>query len=86
MPQIGRLNRILCIFGEMLLFLKICPVSLTLTLYGQLYAYLLEKWNVMLIVKPFYLINLIRLITLLDFQNNDIMSLTRDGRGWVGHL
>ena len=46
----------------------------------------LEKWNVMLIVKPFYLINLIRLITLLDFQNNNIMSLTRDGRGWVGHL
>ena len=46
----------------------------------------LEKWNVMLIVKPFYLINLIRLITLLDFQNNDIRSLTRDGRGWVGHL
>ena len=31
----------------------------------------LEKWNVMLIVKPFYLINLIRLITFLDFQDND---------------
>ena len=46
----------------------------------------LEKWNVMLIVKPFYLVNLIRLITFLDFQDNDIMPLTRDGRGWVGHL
>ena len=43
MPQIGRLNRILCIFGEMLLFLKICSMSLTLTLYGQLYAHLLGK-------------------------------------------
>ena len=42
----------------------------------------LEKWNVMLIVKPFYLINLIRLITFLDFQDNDIMPLTRDGRGY----
>ena len=39
-----------------------------------------------LIVKPFYLINLIRLITFLDFQDNYIMPLTRDGRGWVGHL
>lgn len=29
--------------GEMLLFLKICPMSLTLTLYGQLYAHLLGK-------------------------------------------
>ena len=46
----------------------------------------LEKWNVMLIVNPFYLINLIRLITSLDFQDNDMMPLTRDGRGWVGHL
>ena len=45
-----------------------------------------EKWNVMLIVKPFHLINLIRLITFLSFQDNDVMSLTRDGRGWVGHL
>ena len=72
--------------GEMLLFLKICPMSLTLTLYGQLYAHLLGKWNVMLIVKPFYLINLIRLITFLGFHGNDVMSLTRDGRGWVGHL
>ena len=42
-----------------------------------------EKWNVMLIVKPFHLINLIRLITFLGFQDNDVMSLTRDGRGWV---
>ena len=46
----------------------------------------LEKLNVMLIVKPFYLINLIRLITFLGFQDDDIMSLTRDGRGSVGHL
>ena len=46
----------------------------------------LEKWNVMLIEKPFYLINLIRLITFLGFRDNDVMSLTRDGRGWVGHL
>ena len=46
----------------------------------------LEKWNVMLIVNPFYLINLIRLITSLDFQDNDMMPLTKDGRGWVGHL
>jgi len=46
----------------------------------------LKKWNVMLIEKPFYLINLIRLITFMGFQDNDIMSLTRDGRGWVGHL
>ena len=45
-----------------------------------------EKWNVMLIVKPFHLINLIRLITFLGFQDNDVMSLTSDGRGWVGHL
>ena len=45
-----------------------------------------EKGNVMLIVKPFHLINLIRLITFLGFQDNDVMSLTRDGRGWVGHL
>ena len=41
----------------------------------------LEKWNVMSIVKPFYLINLIRLITFLGFQDNDMRSLTRDGRG-----
>ena len=47
---------------------------------------LLEKWNAMSVVKPFYLINLIRLITFLGFQDNDIMSLTRDGRGSVGHL
>ena len=46
----------------------------------------LEKWNVMLIVKPLYLINLIRLITFLGFQEDDIMSLTRDGRGLVGYL
>ena len=46
----------------------------------------LGKWNVMLIVKPFYLINLIRLITFLGFQDNVIMSLTKDGGGWVGHL
>ena len=44
----------------------------------------LEKWNVMSIVKPFYLINLIRLITFLGFRDNDIMSLTRDGRGIMG--
>ena len=44
----------------------------------------LEKWNVMSIVKPFYLINLIRLITFLGFQDNDIRSLTRDGRGLGG--
>ena len=49
------------------------------------YMHILKKWNVMLIVKPFYLINLIRLITFLGFQDNDIMFLTRDGRGWVGH-
>ena len=47
---------------------------------------LLEKWNVMSIVERFYLINLIRSITFLGFQDNDIMSLTRDGRGSVGHL
>ena len=70
----------------MLLFLKICAMSLTLTLYGQQYAHVLEKWNAMSIVKPFYLINLIRLITFLGFQDNDIKSLTRDGRGSVGHL
>ena len=45
-----------------------------------------EKWNVLLIVKPFHLINLIRLITFLGFRDNDVMSFTRDGRGWVGHL
>ena len=44
----------------------------------------LEKWNVMSIVKPFYLINLIRLITFLGFQDNDIRSLTRHGRGLGG--
>ena len=43
MPQIGTLNGILCIFGEMLLFLKICPMSLTLTLYGQQYAHVIGK-------------------------------------------
>ena len=44
----------------------------------------LEKWNVMSIVKPLYLINLIRLITFLGFQDHDIRSLTRDGRGLGG--
>ena len=44
----------------------------------------MEKWNVMSIVKPFYLINLIRLITFLGFQDNDIRSLTRHGRGLGG--
>ena len=62
-------------------------MSITLTLYGQLSAHLFGKMecHVMLIVKPFYLINLIRLITFLGFQDNDVMSLTRDGGGWVGH-
>lgn len=41
-----------------------------------------EKWNVMSIVKPFYLIDMIRLITFLGFQDNDLLSFTRDGRGW----
>ena len=44
----------------------------------------LEKWNVKSILKPFDLINLIRLITFSGFQDNDIRSLTRDGRGLGG--